>query len=136
MDDGGRDDSSFPSNSRQPSPDGNEWRRTGRRGRKSYPHPVARDDRPKTRKPDWHELEPTFKPVWEMIDSVLRKDERYAFIQRYLVGMSYAEIAETARPKMSDRKQAHRIVKRARKKLNARVGRKIPNQFSYAFTMR
>jgi hypothetical protein len=113
--------------SRQRSPDGNVWRRTGRRGRKSFPHPVDRDDRPKAREPDWRELEPLFKPVWEMIDSVLRRDERYAFIQRYLVGMTYDEIAKTSRPKLSDRKQAHRLVKRARKKLQARVEKKVPS---------
>jgi hypothetical protein len=130
MDDGGGDDSSFPRSSRPRSPDGNVWHRTGRRGRRSFTHPVARDDRPKTRKPDWHELEPTCKPVWEMIDSVLRKDERYAFTQRYFWGMSYAAIARTAKPKMSDRSQARKVVKRAVKKLQARVGKKIPNPFA------
>jgi hypothetical protein len=129
-DDGGCDDSSFPHNSRQRNPDGNEWRRTGRRNRKSYPHPVDRDDRPKTRKPDWHDLEPAFRPVWDLIDSVLRKGERQAFIQFYLQGMSYAEIARTARPKMSHRSQARKVVKRARKKLQARAGKKIPNPFA------
>jgi hypothetical protein len=130
MDDDRHDDSSFSRSSRQPAPDGNEWCRTGRRGRKSYLHPVDRDDRPKARKPDWHDLEPLFKPVWEMIDDVLRKDERHAFVQRYLHGATYDQIARTSRPKLSDRAQARRLVKKARKKLEARFGKKVPNPFA------
>ena len=38
MDDNHREDSSFPGSFRQAAPDGNVWRRTGRRGRQSYPH--------------------------------------------------------------------------------------------------
>ena len=74
-------------------------------------------------------LEPLFKPVLEVIDSVLRKDERYAFVQRYLVGATYDEIAQTSRPKLSGRAQAHKLVERARKKLEARIGKRIPNPF-------
>ena len=129
MDDNHREDSSFPGSFRQAAPDGNVWRRTGRRGRQSYPHPVDRDgDRPRQR-PDWHDLEPLFKPVLEVIDSVLRKDERYAFVQRYLVGATYDEIAQTSRPKLSGRAQAYKLVERARKKLEARIGKRIPNPF-------
>ena len=129
MDDNHREDSSFPGSFRQAAPDGNVWRRTGRRGRQSYPHPVDRDgDRPRQR-PDWHDLEPLFKRVLEVIDSVLRKDERYAFVQRYLVGATYDEIAQTSRPKLSGRAQAYKLVERARKKLEARIGKRIPNPF-------
>lgn len=130
MDDRHREDSSSPRSLRQRAPDGNVWRRTGRRGRQSYPYPVDCDDhRPKTREPDWPEIERLLKPVWKMVDDILRKDEHYAFVQRYQLGMSYESIAETSRPKLSGRAQAYKLVERARKKLEARIGKRIPNPF-------
>ena len=96
-----RDDSASPRSYRQHSPDGNVWQRTGRRGKKSYPHPLDRDgDRPRKR-PDWRELQPLFPAVWKLIDDILRPDEKYVFVQHYLGGEKVPNIAKSMRPKIS-----------------------------------
>src|SRR5262249_2659492 len=130
MDDGHRDDSASPRSYRQHSPDGNVWQRTGRRGKKSYPHPVDRDDnRPGRRQPDWHDLQPAFPEVWRMIDDILRPDEKRVFVQFYLEKKKCPEIARTSRPKIS-KQAAYRLLKKATKKLQARAKIRLPNPFS------
>src|SRR5262249_26279859 len=126
-----RDNSASPRSYRQRSLDGNVWRRTGRRGKRSYPHPVDDGGDQPRKRPDWHDdLQPLFPAVWKLIDDILRPDEKHMFEQFYLEGKKCPEIGRSMRPKIN-KQAAYRLLKRGRKKLESRAKTRLPkNPFS------